>query len=170
VDTGNDCAQFLSDFLARPVRMVRFDPEQPRFSNPDYTAGREVRTLFSDGYPLLVLSMGSVRDLSARVGRTLVVERFRPNLVLDGVDAYAEDQAHTLKVGSVEITLTKPCTRCVITTLDPKTGERGDEEPLATLKKYRFDPALHGVTFGRNAYALAGRGQKLVKGDPVTLQ
>jgi uncharacterized protein YcbX len=168
-DAGDEVAGFLSDWLGRSLRLVRFDARRPRLSNPDWTAGRAVPNQFSDGYPLLVLSQASVDDLDARVGRHLPVERFRPNLLLDGVAAYAEDETDTLTAGAARFTLTKACTRCVITTVDPARGERDGDEPLRTLKSYRFDKALRGVLFGRNAYAVEGVGTVLRRGMPVNL-
>jgi uncharacterized protein YcbX len=168
-DAGEEAAQFLSDWLGRPLRLVRFDARRPRYSNPDWTGGRTVPNAFSDGYPLLVLSQASIDDLSTRVGRILPVERFRPNLLLGGVGPYAEDAVSELAIGDVRLALTKACTRCVITTIDPARGEREGEEPLRTLKTYRYDAALRGVVFGRNAYALAGTGSRLARGMPVRL-
>jgi uncharacterized protein YcbX len=169
-DAGTEVAQFLSDWLGRPLRLVRFDTRRLRLANQDWTAEREVSTLFSDGFPMLVLSQASIDDLSVRVGRELPVQRFRPNLLLGGVSAYAEDAALELATGAARIALTKACTRCVITTIDHMRGERTDDEPLRTLKKYRFDAALRGVIFGRNAYATAGVGSVLRHGDAVELR
>jgi uncharacterized protein YcbX len=169
-DAGRDMAQFLSDWLGRPLRLVRFDPAGQRLSNADWTAGRDVTTLFTDGFPMLVLSRASLDDLAARVGFALPLQRFRPNLLLDGVSAYAEDAATQLVIGDVSLSITKACTRCVITTIDPATGERMGDEPLRTLKGYRFDKALRGVVFGRNAYAVAGVGSALRRGAAVTMR
>lgn len=163
-DAGGEAARFLSDFLGRPLRLVRFDLSQPRFSDARWTAGQQVSSLFSDGFPLLVLSRASIDDLSARVGQDLPVQRFRPNILLEGVAAYAEDGAAELEAGDVKLQLTKACTRCAITTIDPATGDRMGAEPLATLKSYRFDRDLQGVVFGRNAYAIAGVGSTLTRG------
>ncbi|MEO6078387.1 MAG: MOSC N-terminal beta barrel domain-containing protein [Steroidobacteraceae bacterium] len=168
-DAGAEAAQFLSDWLGRPLRLMRFDKRHQRLANQDWTAGREAPTLFSDGYPILVMSQGSIADLAARVGHELPVERFRPNLLLGGVPAYAEDGATELAMGEVRVALTKACTRCVITTIDHVTGVRTGEEPLRTLKSYRFDAALRGVVFGRNAYATAGIGATLHRGDAMYL-
>jgi hypothetical protein len=168
-DAGDEVAKFLSAWLGRAVRMVRFDPAGRRLSKPEWTQGREVPNFFSDGYPLLVLSRASINDLAARVGRDLPVNRFRPNVLLDGVCAYAEDSATRMQAGAVKLHLTKACIRCVITTIDQVTGQRTDEEPLATLKRYRYDAALRGVAFGRNAYALEGTGASLSRGQVVTL-
>jgi uncharacterized protein len=168
-DAGPEVSAFLSEWLGRPLRMVRFDPAGRRLSNQEWTAGREVPNFFSDGYPLLVLSRASIADLAARVGRDLPVNRFRPNVLLDGVAAYAEDDATRLQAGDVTLALTKACIRCIITTIDQATATSQDEEPIATLKRYRFDAALRGVAFGRNAYALAGTGQSLSRGQVVAL-
>lgn len=168
-DAGAQAAQFLSDFLGRALRLVRFDKSKPRLSAAEWTGGREVATLFSDGYPLLVLSQGSIDDLAARVGHALPVQRFRPNILLDGVEPYAEDAAGVLESGEVRLQLTKACTRCAITTVDHVTGKRTGDEPLATLKTYRFDRQLHGVVFGRNAYAVAGAGGTLTRAAPVSI-
>lgn len=168
-DAGPETAQYLSDWLGRPLRLVRFDARRQRLSNPDWTGGRDVPNQFSDGYPLLVLSQASVDDLANRVGRPLPVERFRANLVIDGVAPYAEDEAGALAAGAARFTLTKACTRCVITTIDHQRGERDGEEPLRTLRSYRHDKALRGVVFGRNAFAVQGVGTELWRGMPVSL-
>jgi uncharacterized protein len=169
-DAGPEVATFLSQWLGRPLRLVRFDPAGRRLSNPEWTAGREVPNFFSDGYPLLVLSRASIADLAARVGRDLPVNRFRPNVLLDGVAAYAEDNANRLQAGAVMLALTKACIRCNITTIDQATATSQDDEPIATLKRYRFDAALHGVAFGRNAYALDGVAARLSRGQAVSLE
>ncbi len=167
LDAGDEFAEFLSGWLDRPLRLVRFDRRHARLSNHEWTAGRDVPTLFSDGYPLLVLSQGSLADLSARVGATLPPQRFRPNLLLGGLDPYGEDAIDAVEVGGASIRLTKACTRCVITTIDHQSGERTGNEPLRTLKSYRYDRELRGVIFGRNAYMVAGEGAELRVGMPV---
>jgi uncharacterized protein YcbX len=167
-DAGDAVADFLSSWLGRPLRLVRFDRRRERLSNHDWTAGRDVPNLFSDGYPLLVLSEASIADLSARVGQALPVQRFRPNLLLGGLAPYGEDDLAEVGIGAARIRLTKACTRCVITTIDHRRGERTGEEPLRTLKTFRYDKELRGVTFGRNAYAVAGEGTELRVGMTVT--
>lgn len=168
-DAGDETATFLSDWLGRPLRLVRFDGRRPRLSNPDWTEGHAVQTAFTDGYPMLVLSQASIDDLAARAGKPLEVERFRANLILGGVAPYAEDEAAALDAGGTRLALTKACTRCVVTTIDPARGERDGDEPLRTLKAYRFDAKMRGVVFGRNAYALSAVGARLTRGMPVTL-
>ncbi len=168
-DAGDEAAGFLSEWLGRPLRLVRFDARRPRLSNPDWTGGRDVQTLFTDGYPLLVLSQASIDDVSRRAGKSFEAERFRPNIVLDGVAPFAEDAAGGFTAGAARFTLTKACTRCVITTVDPARGERDGDEPLRTLKSYRFDAAMRGIVFGRNAFATEGAGTTLVRGMDAQL-
>jgi uncharacterized protein YcbX len=169
-DAGDGAATWLSDFLGRPVRLLRFDPTQQRLSNREWTGDIAAPNFFTDGYPVLVLSRASIADLGARVGRELPVDRFRPNLLLDGVEPYAEDAVREIDIGEVTLRLVKPSTRCVITTTDQATGTRDGTEPLRTLKAYRFDRALRGVTFGMNAIIVRGVGASLARGEVVALR
>jgi uncharacterized protein YcbX len=93
------------------------------------------------------------------------MERFRPNVVIDGVAAYDEDRIHELRTPSVTLRLVKPCTRCSITTTDQQLGAVDGVEPLATLKTYRNDTALRGVKFGQNAIIVKGAGARLQVGE-----
>ncbi|HEY0200243.1 MAG TPA: MOSC N-terminal beta barrel domain-containing protein, partial [Burkholderiaceae bacterium] len=99
-DMGNLAAQWFSDFLGRRLRLVRFDPEQQRLSNPRWTGGIQALHQFSDGFVLLVTSEASLDDLNARLAATghgmVGIERFRPNLVLTGVEPHDEDRVDTL--------------------------------------------------------------------------
>jgi uncharacterized protein YcbX len=150
-DEGDAAARWLSDFLRRSVRLVRFDPSRRRATDPAWSAGRQGESAFSDGYPVLVLSRASLSDLNARLSQPLPLDRFRPNLVLDGCGPYAEDSWRVLRSGAAALRLAKPCTRCVITTTDQLSAERDGEEPLRTLRSYRWSSELRGVTFGQNA-------------------
>lgn len=153
-DAGDAAAAFLSDWLGRALRLVRFDPRQRRLSNADWTGDIEAPNFFSDGYPVLVVSRASLDDLNRRLAVPLPMNRFRPNLVLDGVGAWAEDTLRDFTAGETRLRIVKPCTRCVITTTDQSRGERDGEEPMRTLKTFRHDPQLRGVTFGQNAVVL----------------
>jgi uncharacterized protein YcbX len=165
IDCGDDAARWASDFLGTPLRLVRFDATHPRVCSPEWTPGATAVTEFSDGFPMLVISRASLADLNSRLPRALPMERFRPNLVIDGVDAYAEDRIHELRAGDVAIRLVKPCTRCSITTTDQDRGAVDGVEPLATLKTYRHDRELKGVIFGQNAIPATGVGATLRVGD-----
>lgn len=139
---------WLSAQLGRPVRLVRMDAASRRPVHPDYgTAEDEVS--FADGFPLLLLSESAVDALSSRVGRPMDVRRFRPNLVISGCIAHAEDGWRRIAIGGIAFDLVKPCSRCAFTTVDPDRGERdADGEPLRTLTRYRRSG--DGVTFGMN--------------------
>jgi uncharacterized protein YcbX len=165
-DQGDAAAQWLSDFLQRSVRLVRFDPAQQRQTDPAWSGGRPGESAFSDGYPVLVLSRASLDDLNARLPRALPMDRFRPNLVLDGCEPYAEDSLRVLHSGPVTLRLVKPCTRCVITATEQSTAERDGDEPLRTLRSYRWRPELRGVIFGQNA--IVDRAGTLRVGDAIT--
>ena len=169
IDCGEEAARWCSEFLDTPLRLVKFDPGTPRECSPDWTREERAVTEFSDGYPMLVISRGSLADLNSRLPNALPMERFRPNIVLDGVSAYDEDRIHELRGDGVALRMVKPCARCVITTTDQQTGERDGEEPLATLKSYRFDAALRGVLFGQNAIAVRGTGATLRVGQSLEI-
>src|SRR5690348_2598638 len=91
------------------------------------------------------------------------MERFRPSIVLQGLPAFAEDRISSIKIGAVTLRLVKPCTRCIITSTDQRTGERSTD-PLPVLRTYRMDPTLHGIKFGENAIIVAGVGSTLRTG------
>ena len=173
-DMGPVAAQWFSDFLGQPCRLVRFDPEHRRLSSLEWTGGVEVPNQFADGFPLLVTSEASLQDLNARLaaeGHPAVgMERFRPNVVLAGVDAHDEDRVDMIHVegdGTTDIHLqpVKPCARCPIPDIDPATAEShpsvGD-----TLRTYRQDKRLDGaITFGMNAIVRSGAEQWLRVGQ-----
>jgi uncharacterized protein YcbX len=150
-DAGDAAAEWFSRFLGRRVRLVHADAAMQRPVDPEYArAGDEVG--FADGYPVLLLSRAAVDELSARVGRAMDWRRFRPNLLIEGVPAHAEDGWRRVRIGALEFEVVKACVRCVFTTVDPDSGERDVAgEPLKTLASYRRGP--RGVTFGQNLIA-----------------
>jgi uncharacterized protein YcbX len=166
-DAGAVAADWLSAFLGVAVRLVRFDPAHERRCNPDYAGASGAHTAFADGYPVLVIGEASLADLNARLAAraapALPMNRFRPNVVLAGLDAYDEDHLDTIAADGVVLKLVKPCTRCQITTTDQDRATRGSE-PLATLAGYRNDVTQGGVTFGMNAIVVAGAGGELAAG------
>lgn len=163
-DAGEPAARWLGEVLGRSVRLVRFDPSQPRFSSRDWTGGLDAQNRFSDGYALLAISRASLADLNGRLPAPLPMDRFRPNLELDGLPAYGEDALGDLVAGDVRLRRVKPCTRCVVTTTNQATGEVEGDEPLRTLKSYRWDAALRGIVFGQNLIVVAGAGATLLQG------
>lgn len=172
-DMGALAAQWFSDFLGRPCRLVRFDPEEKRLSDRAWTGETAAEVGFADAFALLVSSTASLAELNRRLqaaGQPPVgPERFRANLVLDGLEAFDEDHIDEITFdaegGPVRIKLVKPCTRCGIPNVDPATGEPG-AEPGATLAGLRSDARMGGaVTFGMNAIVLEGADRLLRVGQ-----
>jgi len=150
-DAGEAAAAWLSQLLGRACRLVQVSAERARQVDTGYAEVGE-KVAFADGFPLLLIGQVSLDDLSARVGRPLPMLRFRPNLVVAGSTAYAEDSWKRIRIGELEFRVVKGCSRCIMTTLDPQTGERSaDREPLSTLKTYRERDGE--VYFGQNLIA-----------------
>ena len=185
-DMGDLAAQWFSDFLAdrgnvapgraSKYRLVRFDPEHQRLSSMQWTAGVAAPNQFSDGFALLVTSTASLDGLNRRLqaqGLAAVgIERFRPNIVLSGLEEHDEDRLDGMRIatgsGAALLRPVKPCARCTIPNIDPLTGldmpAVGD-----MLQSYRQDARLNGaVTFGMNAIVIEGADQVLKVGQPVT--
>jgi uncharacterized protein len=169
IDCGPEAAAWVTKYLATDLSLVAFDVETPRTCTPEWTQGIHAVTEFADGYPILVISRASLADLNSRLaGKSvapLPMNRFRPNVVIDGVDAYDEDRMHEMRLNGVTLRMVKPCTRCTITTTDQAAGAVDGVEPLRTLKEYRFDRELKGVLFGQNAIVVEGAGERLRVGD-----
>ncbi|MDO9200747.1 MAG: MOSC N-terminal beta barrel domain-containing protein [Hydrogenophaga sp.] len=181
-DMGDVAAQWFSDFLGpdaptglKRLRLARFDPAVRRLCSPKWTGGREATTQFADGFGLLVASTASLAELNERLvaaGHAPVdMRRFRPNIVLAGLEAHDEDRLGPLHIttadGEAVIETVKPCARCPIPNIDPVTATSspavGD-----TLQGYRQDARLNGaVTFGMNAIVLQGDGRVLRVGQMV---
>ena len=147
-DAGDAAADWLSRFMGKSVRLVHVPLERARSTESGY--GRDDdKVAFADGYPLLLIGQASLDDISQRVGRPLEMLRFRPNLVIEGSDAFAEDNWKRIRIGDVEFRVVKSCSRCILTTVDPQTGIRDEQrEPLATLMTYRKQ--TEGTMFGQN--------------------
>ena len=175
-DMGDVAGQWFSDFLGRPgLRLARFDPEVTRLASKQWTGEVEAPIEFADGFPLLVVGEASLAELNQRLaaaGHAAVgIERFRPNIVLAGLQAHDEDRLHELRIataeGEVVLRLVKPCPRCPIPNVDPATGETSPEV-LAALSSYRANALLGGaITFGLNCVIVQGAGATLRVGDAV---
>ncbi|MEX3809699.1 MOSC domain-containing protein [Paraburkholderia sp. BR13439] len=183
LDTGEATAAWFTEFLGLPARLLRFDPERERIVDPDYTdSTRGATTFFADGFPLLVVGQASLDDLNARLNRkgapSIRIDRFRPNIVLTGLDAYEEDYVETLAVDAdadssarVELRLVKLCSRCPMPTIDQARGAPDPDwpnEPTDTMLRYRVSERFDGaVTFGNNALVASGAGAWLRVGQQV---
>jgi hypothetical protein len=164
-DAGDEAANWLTEHLGKPARLVRFDQRRKRPCAEEWTQGIEAYSQFSDAFPWLLISQASLDELNTRLKQPLPMNRFRPNIVVDGLAPFGEDEVHDFITGEVRLRAVKPCTRCAITTTDQITGERTTEEPLKTLKEFRFDRRLRGVTFGQNMVLVSGLGQELKVGQ-----
>jgi uncharacterized protein len=154
---------WVSSVLGVPAHLVRFDEDRViRPVDPAYAPGARVG--FADGYPLLLLSRGSMDELNRRLDEPVGVERFRPNLVVEGVAPHQEDRWRRLQVGGVRFAVVKPCRRCSIPAVDPTTGVPG-REPLRALAGYRKSEGA--IWFGQN---LAHEGAGVIRvGDRVEI-
>ena len=156
---------WISSVLGSEHRLVFVREEDARATDPAYAAGHRVG--FADGYPALLVSEASVEELALRAGRAIPVERFRPNIVVNGAHPHDEDRWRRFAAGDLAFNGVKLCARCKVTTTDQETGARDpDREPLRTLALYRRIESL--VYFGINVVH-RGRGWIAV-GDRIEVR
>ncbi|MCU6435053.1 MOSC N-terminal beta barrel domain-containing protein [Undibacterium sp. Jales W-56] len=169
---------WFSQVLATPCRLVRFDASSRRLASRKWTGEQDAPTHFADGYPLLLTSTGSLEDLNQKLvaqGRPAIpMDRFRPNIVLSGIEAFEEDYAGSFTIlheaGEIQLQPVKPCTRCTIPAVDQLSGEAGPD-PVDILQTYRANPLLDGgITFGMNLIVRKGIGSDIHVGDQVDIQ
>lgn len=149
VSASPEAHKWISTFLEEPIRMVFIPQNEVRSTDPDYAQGYRVG--FADGYPFLMVSEASLAELNGRLEAPVPMDRFRPNLVVAGGEAFQEDQWGPVTVGEVPFRGVKLCGRCKVTTVDQRTAEQG-VEPLQTLATYRT--AGGKVVFGQNLVQL----------------
>ena len=161
LDAGDAASDWLNIKLGMArgrLRLVRFHPEMRRDCNGLHAGSSDAHTFFADGYPLLVTNVESLADLNVRMKRdatnAMPMNRFRPNVVIEGLPAWDEDHVDTLSIGGVMVKFAKPCVRCQVTTTDQVSGVRLSDEPLNTLAEFRNNPDFGGVTFGWNAVVI----------------
>ncbi len=150
-DQGEEAAQWFSDWLGTPVRLVHIADGYKRLVNEKWAVHEDDHTGFADGYPILLASEEGLADLNSHLKSPVPMNRFRPNIVVKGCGPFAEDTWNRIKVGDVELAVVKPCARCVVTTIDKYTLEQS-KEPLKTLGKYRKQKL--GAIFGQNVIPL----------------
>jgi len=148
-DCGDDAAEWLSYLLKTSCRLVYFPDDEFRQVDLAYASEGD-KTGFSDGFPLLLISQASLEDLNSKLDESVSMTRFRPNIVVTGTEAFAEDSWHEIKVGDIIMKVVKPCGRCSIPSIDPLTGKRS-VEPVQTLRSYRLQDSK--VMFGQNVIA-----------------
>lgn len=150
VSVSDEADRWISDFLGGAHRLAHMPPSAVRTTNPRFAPDQRVS--FADGYPLLIVTSASVAEVGRRAGRSIPLERFRPNLVVSGARAHDEDHWRRLRIGDVEVLGVKLCARCKVVTVDQRLGTLDEaSEPLRTLGRYR---RIEGsVYFGLNAVA-----------------
>ena len=148
-DCGGEIASWLSQFLQIECRLVFFPDNEIRIVDQTYAQEND-RTAFSDGFPILLISEASLDDLNSKLDSPVSMARFRPNLVVKGCDAFAEDDWKLIKIGDLTMRVVKPCSRCVIPSIDIETAEKGSE-PTRTLSSYRRRD--NKIFFGQNVIA-----------------
>jgi uncharacterized protein len=164
---GTEGDAWFSAYLGRPVRLVHLDDPTRRPVDPQYGRDGDVVS-FADGYPLLLTSTASLDELGRWLtedgGLPVPMTRFRPSAVVTGAPPWAEDRWRRIRIGAVEFRVVKPCGRCVVTTTDQITGERGPQ-PLKMLgRRRRFGQEL---VFGQN---MIPDGPGVIRaGDPVEI-
>ncbi|MGF1526240.1 MAG: MOSC domain-containing protein [Candidatus Competibacterales bacterium] len=164
-DAGAEAAAWLSHYLGLACRLVALGSQFQRPVEEPYNTGAD-HIAFADGFPLLLIGEGSLADLNARLEMPVPMDRFRPNLVVAGSEAFAEDGWRRIAINGVEFTVAKPCSRCAIPSVDQATGERG-AEPGRTLASYRQGEDGE-VYFGQNLIHHTSAGLLRV-GDGVTV-
>ena len=172
VTQGEIADAWFSNYLGRPARLLRFDPEHRRLASHRWTGKDEAPYKFADAFPLLVTSTASLADLNGRLMRAghaaAEMARFRANIVLTGLDAYDEDYAKQARIGDAVIRMVKPCARCSVPGVDPATGEHDSAVPdMLARYRARTGSEPQGVMFGVNAIVSAGEGTLLRVGDAV---
>jgi len=171
VTQGEVADAWFGNFLGAPARLLRFDPEARRLASRQYTGGDEAPYKFADAFALLIANTASLADLNAKLAAkncaTITMARFRANIVLDGLAAFEEDYAASLRVNGISIRPVKPCARCTVPGVDPATGVAASEVPdvLASFRRTE-----RGVLFGVNAIVAAGAGSELQVGDQVEVE
>ncbi|WP_371186957.1 MOSC domain-containing protein [Thalassotalea maritima] len=146
---GSEADQWFAQFLATQCRLYFLGTHSSR-----QVQGYQNQLSFADGYPILLIGDGSLHDLNSRLNKPVSMSQFRPNLVIADCPAFAEDDWQEIKIGEVHFAIAKPCSRCIFTTVNSKTGERDEhKEPLTTLASYRR--ADNGdINFGQNLVPL----------------
>jgi uncharacterized protein YcbX len=170
-DCDDTTAAWFTAAIGTPCRLARFHAKATRAVSEKWTRGASATTLFSDGYPVLIAGTASLDDVNQRLraaGRDAIpMNRFRPNVVIDGIEAFEEDYMESFAVGEAVLAPVKPCSRCPMPSVDQATGSFGPD-PLDLMQSYRAKPELDGaICFGMNAIVTEGAGQRLRVGQEV---
>lgn len=161
-DCGDEAADWISAFLNKPCRIIHMPSTYTRLVDPNYATQQE-RVGFADGFPLLITTRSSLADFNRKLGSEIGMERFRPNIVIDGNQAWAEDNWKTLTINGINLSMAKPCSRCIMPSIDPQTAQKQMQINQA-LQAYRRRE--RETYFGQNA--LYDRMGEIQIGDSLT--
>lgn len=179
-----DEGQRISDWLTRvlqfkhPLRLVRMAKDVIRPQSEPALLGPETSTQFADAAPFLVTNESSLDDLNNQLvlkgASPVPMNRFRPNIVISGLEAYSEYQTKQLSESNdrYRLQLCFPCERCIVTTTNQETAEvdRAGQQPLATLREMNTAPGHEGAYFGQNAKLVQGAGETVSIGNQIFLE
>lgn len=179
IDQGNEVANWFEKSLQLTgvqLRLVRQSPDYPRLVDPDYATRQSDRVSFADAFPFLLTTSASLADLNQRLAKaypnapkSVPMNRFRPNIVVETEVPFAEDRWQVVQIGNLVFDIAKSCARCLVTTTDQFSGERdADKEPLKILSQFRQAPQSREILFGRNL--IAQTAGTLEVGAAVTVQ
>ena len=164
--------QWISQYLGRDLELVYMPESTIRKVDPEYAQHQQDQVSFADGFQYLLISEASLNDLNDRLSvkgqEAVPMNRFRPNIVVSGCDAFAEDQWSGFATGNNHFLVVKPCSRCVMTTVDSATGTKGTE-PLKTLLEYRKQGSQ--AYFGQNVILdlTANNSMHIAVGDQLDI-
>jgi uncharacterized protein len=173
-------AEWFSKVLQTKCELVYMPNDSRRNINQRFNVNDDIVS-FADGYPYLLIGENSLNELNSRLENKVQMNRFRPNIVIKNSEAFAEDNWKKIKIGETVFRSTKPCARCVMTTIDQSKGEKTGKEPLKTLATYRLAKQLfatgyeqlglneNDVLFGQNLVA-ENFGNKIKLNDFLTIQ
>lgn len=150
-------SSWFTDFLGQTCELVFMPHASRRHLKPKYAVNSEAVS-FADGMPYLLISQASLDDLNSRLKEPVPMNRFRPNIVISGGTAFQEDEWDMIKIGNARFKITKPCARCVVTTIDQHSANKS-KEPLATLATYRK----------KNGKVMFGQNMLLLEGDQISV-
>lgn len=166
----NSVNEWFSDILQTNCRLVLMPEETKRKVNYFYAVQADDHVSFADGYPFLLIGESSLADLNEKLENPVPMNRFRPNFVVKESEAFAEDGWKKIKIGDAVFHIVKPCARCVITTIDQATGQKGGVEPLKALASFRIPrrSVKKKILFGQNLIAESA-GETLRVGDKIEI-
>lgn len=167
---GDIINEWFSGILQKDCKLVLMPEETRRRVNYFYAVHKEDSVSFADGYPVLLAGESSLADLNSRLETPVPMNRFRPNLIVSGAEAFAEDGWKQIRIGAAVFHLVKPCARCVVTTIEQTSGEKQGVEPLKTLASYRIPrrSVKKKILFGQNLIA-ESVGEMVNVGDKIEI-